>query len=161
MNIWEKIDKFFSILINICYAGIIITVSLQIFSRAIPALKAPAWTEEASRYLMIYLVAFSVGLAIKADSFVSVDSLKLFLGAKKGAILDIVINIFLLVFFMIFAFGAIEFFKLGIPQNSISMPIFPMSLIYFSLLILSFQVIAYLIRKEIGIISQLLNKEIQ
>ena len=160
MNTWEKIDRAFSVLINITYAAIIIMVSLQILCRAIPVLRAPSWTEEGSRYLMVYLVAFGAGLAIKADSFVSVDTLKVALGARKGAILEIVINCLLLVFFSIFFFGAIKFFILGMPQNSISMPFFPMSSIYFSLLILSVQVIAYLIRKMVGIILQLKTREL-
>lgn len=159
MNTWDKIDRVFSILINITYAAIIIMVSLQILCRAIPVLRAPSWTEEGSRYLMVYLVAFGAGLAIKADSFVSVDTLKVALGTRKGAILEIVIDFLLVVFFSIFFFGAIKFFILGMPQNSISMPIFPMSFIYFSLLILSVQVIAYLIRKMIGIILQLQIRE--
>lgn len=159
MNTWEKIDRGFSVLINITYVAIIIIVSLQILCRAIPFLKAPSWTEEGSRYLMVYLVSLSAGLSIKANSFVSVDTLKIALGARKGAILDIVINFFLVVFFSIFFFGAIKFFMLGMPQNSISMPIFPMSFIYFSLLILSVNVIAYLIRKMIGTILLLKNRE--
>lgn len=160
MHTWKKIDHVFSVLINVTYVAMIIVVSLQILSRAIPFLKAPAWTEEGSRYLMVYLVAFSAGLAIKADSFVAVDTLKLALGARKGAILDIVINCFLIVFFSVFFYGAIKFFILGMPQNSISMPIFPMSAIYFSLLILAVQVITNLIRKMIGIILQLKTMEI-
>ena len=52
--------------------GFIITVSIQVFSRYILE-NVPVWTEEASRILFIYSIAFASGLAYKGNYFVKLD----------------------------------------------------------------------------------------
>ena len=159
MGAWERINKVLTAIITITYIAMIIVVSIQVVCRVIPVLKAPSWTEELSRYLTVYIVAFSIGYAIKGNAFISVDTLKNHLGERKRAILDLAITAILVVFFGVFFVSAVQFFKLGMPQHSITMPIFPMSLIYFSLLILTVQIIGVLVLKVIKTVGLMKCKE--
>ncbi|MGH0053134.1 MAG: TRAP transporter small permease [Sphaerochaetaceae bacterium] len=148
-------DRFFSICLIVCFILMVGVVLLQIICRIVPFFKAPAWTEESSRYLMVYVVACSAGLAIKHNSFVAVDTIYHFMKPRKGMILTFSINIFLIIFFIFFFVGSIAFFKLGLPQHSITMPIFAMSVIYLSMPMISAVIILYLVCKEIEIIQTL------
>jgi len=159
MHIWKKIDKVLDIIIAFFYLTIISVVSIQVVCRVIPALTAPSWTEELSRYLMVYLVAFSTGFAIKENAFISVDTLRSHLGEKKALVLDLILNIIIMVFFGFLFVSCIQFFKLGFPQNSITMPRLTMSIVYFSLVILVVQVISNLALKVKKTVEVMKNME--
>ena len=59
--------------------GFIVTVSIQVFSRYFLE-NVPAWTEEASRILFIYAIAFASGLAFKGNYFVKLNIFKKIFG---------------------------------------------------------------------------------
>ena len=158
-KIMKYADHVFSICLTGCFILMLGVVLLQIICRIVPFFKAPTWTEESSRYLMVYVVAWSAGLAIKNKSFVAVDTIYNFLGPQKKRILTFGINFFLIVFFTFFFIGSLAFFKLGLPQHSITMPIFAMSAIYITMPLMSAAIILYLLCEEIQIIKDF--KEIE
>lgn len=147
MKKFEKTEKVFFSLLVISYLMIIAIVSIQVICRATP-LKAPSWTEEASRYSMIYLVVFSTGFAIKEKAFVGVDTIFHFISQKNGLILKFINNLFLLTFSIVFFRYSLDFYKLGIPQTSVTMRIFHMNQIYFSMILLSVLLIIYISIEE-------------
>lgn len=159
MNVWKTIDRVLTVIINVFYLAMISVVSIQVVCRVIPILTAPSWTEELSRYLMVYIVAFSIGFAIKGNSFISVDTLRNYLGKKNGLILDLLVTVILIVFFGFLFVSSMQFFKLGFPQNSITMPLIPMSLVYFSLVILVVQIILVLAYKVEALMKGIMIKE--
>ena len=66
----SKFLKYGSLLASL---GFIFTVLLQIFSRFFLS-DVPSWTEEASRILFIYSIAFSSGLAYRGNYFVFLEA---------------------------------------------------------------------------------------
>lgn len=158
MKIMKSIDRLFSILLTIVYITMIGVVLLQIACRVIPELRAPTWTEEASRYLMVFVVALSSGLAIKTHSFVAVDTLYHFMNPRKGKILSLAIVLLTILFFSMFFVGSIAFFKLGLPQHSITMPVFAMSVMYFSMPLLALLIILYLVFEACQLVRDLREK---
>ena len=61
--------------IGSAFFALIAVVSLQIFTRTF-GLPSPVWTEELSRYLLLYMVAFGVGLSLTTGELVNVDLLQ-------------------------------------------------------------------------------------
>ncbi|MDR3077438.1 MAG: TRAP transporter small permease [Planctomycetota bacterium] len=56
------------------FLGLVGVVLLQVFARlALP--KVPSWTEELSRYFLLWLVGFGGGLAMRDGGYVNVDLL--------------------------------------------------------------------------------------
>lgn len=150
----EKIEKalFFALIMS--YLLIIVIVSIQVICRIFP-FRAPAWTEEASRYSMIYLVAFSTGFAIKEKAFVGVDTIFHFLTNKKQLVLKFINNLILIGFSIFFLLYSIDFYKLGKPQTSVTMKIFQMNHIYFSMILFSFLMLIYLSIDERKILKEI------
>lgn len=152
----KKFEKIQYGLLIFSYLLIILIVSIQVICRITP-LKAPSWTEEASRYAMIYLVVFSTGFAIKDKAFVGVDSIFHIISNKNGLILKFINNLLLIIFAIVFFRYSIDFYKLGIPQTSVTMGIFHMNQIYFSMILLSLLMLIYLIIEERKILKEIKN----
>ena len=95
-------------LLVIGVASIIVPVTLQIFSRFIAALPQLIWTEEASRFLLVWTVMLGAMIAIREGTHFNVD---LFPGLKgrARAAADIFAGIFVLIFAIVFLWYGIEF----------------------------------------------------
>ncbi len=115
--------------------GLILTVSLQIFARFFLK-NAPSWTEEASRFLFIYAIAFAAGLALKNHYYVHLDMFynKFSSSVKKSLRLAIPIFIFLL--FAIMSIYAVQLILLGFKEKSPSLGM-NMGIAFLSIFIMS------------------------
>src|SRR5215218_10754420 len=72
-------EALLSAALSICRYGtlaafgvLIAVVTIQVLGR-IPGFPSPAWTEEVARFALVYLVAFSCGLAVLRGELVNVD----------------------------------------------------------------------------------------
>ncbi len=143
------LDKIFDIIDLIVYLAMIFVVLLQIVARVcFPVV--PAWTEEASRYLQVYLVAFAAGAAIRYDAFVRVDTIFSFVKGKAELILRMAIDIVILMLFCVIFYTSFGMIKVGIPRSATSMTFLSMGVVYFSVFIMSVSTIFNIIRKIIG-----------
>lgn len=61
--------------VGLAFFALIVVVSVQIFTRTF-GLPSPVWTEELSRYLLLYMTAFGVGLSLLTGELVNVDILQ-------------------------------------------------------------------------------------
>lgn len=116
-NYMEKILELGSVVNFLALIGV---VFLQVFSRFFLP-KAPSWTEELSRILFIYAIAFAAPLALKRGEYVKVDILVGKLSEKAQRILESCIYILLTLFFSIIAYSGVEFSFLGQYQTSPAM----------------------------------------
>jgi TRAP-type C4-dicarboxylate transport system permease small subunit len=126
------------------FSAMIITVLLQVITRALFPDKSFVWTEEAARFFFIYAVAFAAPLAMKKQEYVNVDIILNALSANAKKALELIIHAITIIFFSIVFFQAIKFAKLGIGQTSPSMSI-PMYISYFSTTIMIVFIIYYAI----------------
>lgn len=75
------LDRVFLVLASLALLGLAGVVVLQVVARlALPS--SPAWTEELSRYLFIYMVALSSGLVLRRNQHVNVELFQQFLGPR-------------------------------------------------------------------------------
>jgi TRAP-type C4-dicarboxylate transport system permease small subunit len=115
--------------------GILVVVTIQAFARlCLPS--APAWTEEAARFLFLFSVAFAAPLALRDQAFVRVDTLALCLPAGLTRWLNVAIDMAIRVLMMVTAWASVNFIQLGIGQLSPCLRL-PMACVHGVLLLLS------------------------
>ncbi len=113
----DYIAKILEVGAVISFTALISVVTLQVFARFMLP-KAPSWTEEASRFLFIYSVAFSAPLALKRGEYVKVDIAVSRLPEKIVEKLEGVIYTALSIFFMLITYHGYTFASLGTIQTS-------------------------------------------
>jgi TRAP-type C4-dicarboxylate transport system permease small subunit len=96
---------------------------------------SPAWTEEITRFMLIYLVALSVGSCAYRRELVNVDIVINMLPPQARRWMQMAIDLLIAVFFMIFAYFVNAFLAFQAMQQATTLPL-PMSYITFSLMVL-------------------------
>ena len=121
--------------------GFVMTVSLQIFARFFLS-DVPPWTEEASRILFIYAIAFSSGLAYRGNYFVYLEAFyNRFSDALKQKI-DLLSPLLSLVLFGFCGFYTLSMLEMGLNEYSPTLHII-MIIPFLSILILSLSISYY------------------
>ena len=151
-NINKIIEMILKIGTLISFILMIIVVFIQVFCRFVFFLKAPHWTEEASRFLYVYMISFACGIAIKEKAFVNVDTFINKFSLKIQKIIKIIINIIVFIFMLIFLYYSIPYIKIGHLQKSPSFEI-RMSYIFFSMFIMGFFVCYFTLINIIDLIN--------
>ena len=114
------IDKYHTLLIWLMVANVailLIPVTMQIIARFTSLIPAYIWTEEASRFLFIWMVMLGAMIAVREGTHFEVDvwpELK----PRAAAALKIVSGIFVLVFALVFVWWGIAFTQFGWNQTS-------------------------------------------
>ncbi len=142
----------------ISFAALISVVFLQVFARFLLP-QAPSWTEEASRFLFIYSVAFSAPLALKRNEYVRVDLLINKIPEKIRNRIDALINIILSLFFLLITYHGLTFASLGMIQTSPAMAL-PMFIPYGSIAFSSVFIALYSSKKLTRNFSKNENKKV-
>jgi TRAP-type C4-dicarboxylate transport system permease small subunit len=134
----KKFVRIYNDLMNyiaiVCLLGFAISVIVQVFSRTfLPS--SPSWTEEAARYLFIYMVAFGGSVAVRKNEYVGVDFLKEMLPEKFQRILKAFIIVILAIFSGYFLINStLGFAILKYRMVSTAMQI-PMQFVYAALIV--------------------------
>lgn len=101
-------SRFLDLLVVLTVAILIIPVTLQIFSRFTELLPRYIWTEEAARFLLVWMVMIGAMIGVREGSHFVVDLFPS-LSGKPKAVLDLTANVFMLIFGVIFFWYGIEF----------------------------------------------------
>ncbi|GHS88257.1 permease [Synergistales bacterium] len=89
---FEKfLEKFLEWSSTLCFAGLIGVVLLQVVARNLLP-RSPHWTEEAARFLMLYMVVLAAGLAAKERAYVNVDVFVNFAHGRLRSFIQIFID---------------------------------------------------------------------
>lgn len=126
LKVGAVIDKLVNIICTLLIAVMTCIVLLQVSTRFLPV-KNPNWTEELSRYIMIYIAYIGASISIREWSNVGVDFIIERLPKVAKYALNIIIRLAILAFWCIALYLSIQIFpKTGMRQLSASMrfPIF-------------------------------------
>ncbi|MCL2000287.1 MAG: TRAP transporter small permease [Planctomycetes bacterium] len=121
--------------------GLILTVLLQVFARAFLP-KVPSWTEEISRFFLIYMVGCGAGIVMHKKAFVNVDLIINLLPVRLKSLLTALIDLAICVLMWVFSHQAIRHLALGRRQTSPSLYI-PMQYIFFALVIMGIGILIF------------------
>ncbi len=117
------------------------TVSLQIFARFFLS-DVPPWTEEASRILFIYAIAFSSGLAYRGNYFVFLEAFYASFSDILKKKIDLISPILSLVLFGFCGFYSLSMLEMGLNEYSPTLHIL-MIIPFLSIFILSLSISYY------------------
>ena len=121
--------------------GFVMTVSLQIFARFFLS-DVPPWTEEASRILFIYAIAFSSGLAYRGNYFVFLEAFYASFSDILKKKIDLISPILSLVLFGFCGFYSLPMLEMGLNEYSPTLHIL-MIIPFLSIFILSLSISYY------------------
>jgi len=145
----KKLSKVLKVLLSIGSVtgmlGFIVAVTIQIFSRTfLPTV--PSWTEEVSRYLFIYAVAFGAGLCVLDNGYVMVDIVTNYMSPSVKRIHRMIMYCILIAFNLFMCVRSVpKFANLKFRMLSTALEI-PMQYIYYSMFLLfGMQVVTYVI----------------
>lgn len=129
VNVFSRILKFLTVL---TFSALIVVVLIQITGRYSPL--TFVWTEELSRYLFVYSIAFGAPVAMEKREYITVDLLVGFLPEKIKKFYNAFIYLVLGVFSAMLVTYAHNFAMLGEGQTSATLGI-DMFYIYMSMFI--------------------------
>lgn len=121
--------------------GFVMTVSLQIFARFFLS-DVPPWTEEASRILFIYAIAFSSGLAYRGNYFVFLEAFYANFSDILKKKIDLISPILSLILFGFSGFYSLSMLEMGLNEYSPTLHIL-MIIPFLSILILCLSISYY------------------
>jgi TRAP-type transport system small permease protein len=111
-------DQFLKLTITILMFLLVIPVSLQIVSRYTEWIPRYIWTEEAARFLFIWMITIGSVIAVREQTHFNVDVLPKPKTARGKAVAVLVVDCSLLVMAAIFIVYGWEFLKFGWMQTS-------------------------------------------
>ena len=98
-------------------AILIVPVTLQIVSRYTALIPSWIWTEELSRFLFIWMIMLGAMIAVREGTHFTVDLLP-DMAPKPTAAVQIVANLGVLAFALVFVWWGIQFVRFGWDQTS-------------------------------------------
>jgi TRAP-type C4-dicarboxylate transport system permease small subunit len=98
-------------------AVLIVPVSIQVISRYTALIPAWIWTQELSRFLFIWMIMLGSMIAVREGTHFVVDVWPR-MGPRATAALQIVCNVFVLAFALVFVWWGIQFVRFGWSQTS-------------------------------------------
>ncbi|WP_423408316.1 TRAP transporter small permease [Heyndrickxia sp. MSNUG] len=150
----DSINRVVGILLSLMLGVMSILIILQVISRFV--INFPlTWSEELSRYLMIYIVFLGAGLAMRHNNLISIELLPESLSGNKRKVVIILVMIISIIFFAILFKQGIDMLGMVKMQSSPGLQL-SMSIPYASIPIGSF-VLA--INSLAVILDQLSNKQ--
>lgn len=126
-------DRALAFALAICKAGtlaafavLIGVVTLQVLGR-LPFMPSPAWTEEVARFCLVYLVAFSCGVAVLRGELVNVDLFVAPLPERARRVVDRFVDVIVIVFSLAIVPASWTYVvgSLGERARSLDMPMLP------------------------------------
>ena len=105
-------SRFLDVLLVLTVLILIIPVTLQIFARFTELIPRYIWTEEAARFLLVWMVMIGGMIGVREGTHFIVDFFPSVTGKVKAA-LDLMAGSFVLVFAFVFLWYGIEFTQFG------------------------------------------------
>ncbi len=140
---------------GIAFLVLICTVLIQVISRTFSSAGSPVWTEELTRFALLYVAGFGAALSLWTGALVNVDLLSERLPPRLAWAMRLLAAIAVFAFAVILIAPAWKFTMIGIRQSSPSMPFIKMAYVHASVLVL---LIAMALTSGIRILGMLLGK---
>ena len=153
IKIFEKIDNvlisFFKVIIVILFIGMIVLILAQVYTRFFTT-HSLTWSEELSRYALVYLVFLSAIILARQKGHLSIENLVNILPVPVARVVRVISILLQILFFVFVIWGAFRLFPIASmrvsPANSI-----PMTIIYFCVPLFCSLGILYAIRDLVRI----------
>jgi len=105
------------VLVGIAFCVLIVTVIIQVVGRS-SLFESPVWTEELTRYALLYLTAFGVGLSYLRGDLVNVDVVCESLPGRIPWLLRLLTAVIIVIFSSALLLPAWKYTSIGVFQTS-------------------------------------------
>ena len=137
--------------VGLAFFALIVVVTLQIFTRSF-GLPSPVWTEELSRYLLLYMTAFGVGLSLLTGELVNVDILQESVPERPAWWMRLFAFAVTAVLAAVIVLPALRFVQIGAMQRSPALR-WTMDVIHASVLFLAVLLFLFAALRVIGMLA--------
>ena len=155
-KLFEMLDKilysFLKVIIVILFAVIVILILAQVYTRFFTT-NSLTWSEELSRYALVYLVFFAAVLVTRQKGHLLIDNLVNVLPAAAARLVKAISSLLQIVFFILVIWGSFRFFPTAATRFSPALAI-PMPMIYFCIPMFSVLCIFYNIRDIVELFTK-------
>lgn len=138
------LEKTLSILAIISFTLLVIVVLLQILTRFLPF--SFVWTEESTRYLFLYTIAFAAGLGVLRNEYISIDFILDLFSKKTRALYLRATYIVMILTNAVISYYSYHFILLGQGQQTSTLG-FSMAYIHLSVFLMAFFIMFFYIVK--------------
>lgn len=138
------LEKTLSILAIISFTLLVIVVLLQILTRFLPY--SFVWTEESTRYLFLYTIAFAAGLGVLRNEYISIDFILDLFSKKTRALYLRATYIVMILTNAVISYYSYNFILLGQGQQTSTLG-FSMAYIHLSVFLIAFFIMFFYIVK--------------
>lgn len=152
----DILDKIAEVIIVVMLGAMVIITGAQIVCRIF--FTALAWSQEATRYLLIWSTLFGAGCVYKSSGHISISVLQDVLPGKAKDILQIVIHVLCMILFGLIVFYGIQYFGKQGNQLSAAMRL-PMRYVYICIPIGSGLMFFHALDAVLSCVMHLLGKE--
>jgi TRAP-type C4-dicarboxylate transport system permease small subunit len=116
-RILDAYHRLLTSLLMACVAILLVPVSLQMLSRFTDWIPPYIWTEELSRFLLIWMIMIGAMIGVREGTHFDVDVWPK-LSARSNVLLRMVSQLFVLLFALVFVIWGVEFVRFGWNQTS-------------------------------------------
>ncbi len=116
-KILDRYQQLLTWLLVATVAILIIPVTMQMLSRVTELIPSYIWTEELSRFLLIWMIMIGAMMGVREGTHFDVDVWP-DLAPKPNAVLRLVSQFFMLLFALVFVFWGFAFLRFGWNQDS-------------------------------------------
>lgn len=155
IKILKSIDKAYGIILKTLavtlFLSMVALVACQVYTRFFTE-NSLTWSEELSRYMMVYMVFISATLVARDKGHIRIEN---FVGKLKGSVHKAVVILSILIqiaFLVIVVVGYIRFMPTAMMRLSPTNHI-PMAAVYFCVPLASGSILLYLIRDLVQVFS--------
>ncbi|MFC0035227.1 TRAP transporter small permease [Cardiobacterium valvarum] len=121
---------------GLAFAVLMAAVLIQVVMRTFSSDGSPVWTEEVTRYALLYIGGFGAALSLWTGVMVNVDLLSEHLPGRLPWVMRLLAAVTVFIFAVMLIEPAWRFTKIGMIQTSPSMPFIKMAYIHASVFIL-------------------------
>jgi TRAP-type C4-dicarboxylate transport system permease small subunit len=119
----ERIEGIQSWITFVFISVITVCVSVQVFVRYVLQKPLFLWSEELSRFILIWMVFLGIGVGVKNDAHFAMDILPSFLGRRWGAVVRLFNDVCMGAILVLLILAGLRFSWFGFFQNSPNMEI--------------------------------------
>jgi TRAP-type C4-dicarboxylate transport system permease small subunit len=120
-RVFSALERAFRAVASVLFVMMLAAVLVQIVARyALPT--APVWTEELTRFALIFMVAFACGSAVRRRELVNVDIFVNMLPAGLRRIVLTLVDLITLAFGASFFYYALEYVERSAMQQATTLP---------------------------------------
>lgn len=113
----DRLHRALRLVVGLCFSVLLAAVLVQVVSRLMLP-NPPVWTEELSRFALLFCAAFGIGLALRSGELVGVDLLTMMLPKAGKAAVEVVSCLVMIGFGLLLVQPAWAFVDIGSLQTS-------------------------------------------